>query len=105
MMSARAAFRLSALVLNPWFIFTQAPFAARKARGLIERLRVDLPAMNLSGMLGLIDLSDARLLVHQGKRAEARDLVERIKRRLLDAGIEHVPGPVMALAAEVERRA
>ena len=68
-MSARAAFRLSALVLNPWFIFTQAPFAARKARVLIERLRVDLPAMNLSGMLGLIDLTDARLLVHQGKRA------------------------------------
>jgi len=96
---------LSALVLNPWFMFTQAPFAARKARRLIERLRVDLPALNLSGMLGLIDLSDGRLLVHQGKKTEARECLERIQRRLLDAGIEHVPGPVMALAAEIERRA
>ena len=96
---------LGALLRNPWFVFTQAPFAARKARALIERLRVELPAKNMSGMLGLIDLCDGRLLVHQGETAQARECLGRITRRLRDAGIEHVPAPVAALAAEIERRA
>jgi hypothetical protein len=95
---------LSALVRNPWFVFTQAPFAARKARALIERLRADLPAMNLSGMFGLVDLCDARLLLHQGKIADARDRLERIQCRLREAGIEHLPATVTALIAEIERR-
>jgi hypothetical protein len=58
----------------------------------------------MRGMLGLVDLCDGRLLVRQGKRAEARECLERIQQRLRDAGIEHLPGPVIALAAEIERR-
>ena len=95
---------LGALVSNPWFVFTQAPFAARRARSMIECFRAELPAKNMSGLLGLVDLCDARLLVHQGKTAQARECLEQIQRRLRDAGIEHLPATVTALAAEIERR-
>lgn len=54
-------------------------------------------------MLGLLDLCEGRLLVHQRKKAQARVCLERIQRRLHEAGIEHVPAPVAALAAEIEQ--
>ena len=85
-----------------WFIFTQAPFAARKARRLIERLRAEAEQKDLRGFLGLIDLCEGRLLAHQGKQAQAREALERIRRFLAAAGVEHVPAPVAALAAEIE---
>ncbi|MBI1814211.1 MAG: AAA family ATPase [Deltaproteobacteria bacterium] len=93
---------LGALIRNPWFVFTQALFAARKARRLIERLRAEANERNLRGMHGLIDLCEGRLLAHQGKKAQAREVLERIRRRLAEAGVEHVPAPVAALAAEIE---
>lgn len=92
-----------ALVRNPWFVFTQAPFAAHKALALIERLRIDLPERNSDGSLGGVDLCDGRLHVRQGKTVQARECLERVRRRLRDAGIDHVPAPVAALAAEIER--
>lgn len=61
--------------------------------------------MNLSGMLGLVDLCDGRLLVRQGRTAQARECLDRIRHRLRKAGIEHLLGPVTALAAEIEQRA
>jgi hypothetical protein len=93
---------LGAILRNPWFVFTQAPFAARKARALIERLRAQADAQGMRGYLGLIDLGEGRLLAHQGKRAQARATLERIRRRLMEAGVEHVPAPVAALAAEID---
>jgi class 3 adenylate cyclase/tetratricopeptide (TPR) repeat protein len=93
---------LGALLRNPWFVFTQAPFAARKARRLIERLRAEADQKDLRGFHGLIDLCEGRLLAHQGKKAQAREVLERIRRRLDEAGVEHVPAPVAALAAEIE---
>ncbi len=93
---------LAALLGNPWFVFTQAPFAARRARSMIERFRAELPAKNMSGMLGLVDLCDGRLLVSRGRKAQARECLDRIRQRLRDAGLEHVPAPVAALTAEIE---
>ena len=93
---------LGAIVRNPWFVFTQAPFAARKARRLIERLRAAAEQKDLRGLLGLIDLGEGRLLSHQGKKAEARAVLERIRRFLAAAAVEHVPAQVAALAAEIE---
>jgi class 3 adenylate cyclase len=93
---------IAALLRNPWFVFTQAPFAARNARRLIERLRAEADQKNLRGFKGLIDLGEGRLLAHQGKKAEAREVIARIHRFIADAGVEHVPASVAALAAEVE---
>jgi hypothetical protein len=56
----------------------------------------------LRGFKGLIDLGEGRLLAHQGKKAEAREVIARIHRFIADAGVEHVPASVAALAAEVE---
>lgn len=95
---------LGVLMRNPWFVFTQAPFAAHKARGLIERLRVELQERNLSGLLGLVDLHEGRLLAHQGKKEQAQECFERIQRRLRDAGVDQVPAPVAELAAEIASR-
>ena len=93
---------LRAIVFNPWFVVTQAPFAARKAGILIERLRAEADSRGVRGFLGLIDLAEGRLLAHQGKKARARATLERIRLRLREAGVDHVPSPVAALAAEVE---
>jgi hypothetical protein len=80
---------------------TQAPFAARRARGLIDRLRVDLEAKNMRGMLGMVDLDEARLLVHQRRNADASEVIQRIYRRLRQANLEALPAPVVALKAEI----
>jgi len=91
-----------ALLRNPWFVFTQAPFAARTGRRMIDRLRAEAAQKDLRGFLGLIALGEGRLLAHQGKKAEAREVLERIRRFLEAAGVEHVPAPVAALAAEID---
>lgn len=95
---------LAALPHNPWFVFTQFPFAARRGRTLIDRLRSELPALGLDGLLALLDLADGRLLIHQGRRAGAREALERIRRRLDDWGVERAPATVVALAAEIDRQ-
>ena len=46
---------ISAVVRNPWFIVTQAPFATRRAVAVITRLRGELEQKDLGGMLGLVD--------------------------------------------------
>ncbi len=92
---------LGAVLRNPWFVFTQAPFAARKARALIERLRVELLARHMRGALDLLDLYDGRLLVRQGKRTQAQECLARIQQHLRDAGIVDLPPPVAALATEI----
>ena len=51
----------------------------------------------------LVDLCDARLLIHQGRRAHARECRDRIRQRLREAGMEHLPGPVASLATEIEQ--
>ena len=88
------------LIRNPWFVFTQAPFAARNARQLIDRLRIECELKNTRGYLGLVDLFEGRLLAHQGKKQQAKEIVERIRRRLDEAGVESTPAPVTGLMAE-----
>ncbi len=73
-----------------------------KARRMIARLRAEAEQKDLRGFLGLIDLGEGRLLAHQGKTAPAREVLARICRFLDAAGVEHVPAPVAALAAEIE---
>lgn len=92
---------LGAVLRNPWFAFTQAPFAARKARALIERLRGELPARHLRGALDLLDLYDGRLLVRQGKKTQAQGCLARIQQHLRDAGVGDLPAPVATLASEI----
>lgn len=94
---------LGAILRNPWFVFTQAPWAARKARGLIDRLRAQAEQNDLRGLHGLIDLGEGRLLVHQGRKAQARQALERIRHRLDAAGVEREGAAVGALAAEIGR--
>ena len=94
---------LGMLLRNPWFIFTQAPFAARNARRLIQRLRAEFERDDVRGFLNLVDLGEGRLLAHQRKKAQATLCIERIQLRLREGGIEHDPAPVAALAAEIER--
>lgn len=96
--------RLGPLLRNPWFVFTQAPFAARRARVLIERLRVEFAQWGGHGLLGMVDLCDAQLLVREGKTAQARECLERIEQRLREAGIEDQSAPLKALAAQIRRR-
>ena len=93
---------VGALIRNPWFVLTQAPFAARRARALIERLRAEAVAKELNGMLNMVDLCDARLRAHQGKPGQARECLDRIESRLRDAGIDHVPVALQKAAAEIE---
>lgn len=66
----------------------------------VARLRAEAGQKDLRGFHGLIDLCEGRLLAHQGKKAQAREVLQRIRRRLDEAGVEHVPAPVAALAAE-----
>ena len=79
---------ISSLIRNPWFVFTQAPFAAQKARRLIDRLRIECEEKNTRGYLGLVDLFEGRLLAHQGKKLKAKEVVDRIRCRLNEAGVE-----------------
>ena len=92
---------LSAVVRNPWFVLTQAPFAASRAGALIIRLRRELKDKDLSGMRGLVDLGEARLLSHRGRKSEAREVLQSIQVRLEDAGVDPIPAPVRAIVAEV----
>jgi hypothetical protein len=46
----------AALPRNPWFVFTQLPNAARRGRVLIDRLRAELPALCLTGLIALLNL-------------------------------------------------
>jgi len=96
---------LGAIVRNPWFVFTQAPFAARNARRLIDRLRAEFERDDLRGFLNLVDLGEGRLLVHQRNKVQAAVCLKRIRLRLREGEIAHDPGPVVALAAEIERLA
>jgi len=59
---------LGMLLRNPWFVLTQAPFAARKARLLIDRLPARFEQEGMRGSLAMIDLGEGRLLVHQRKK-------------------------------------
>ncbi len=45
---------------------------------------------------------DGRFVAHQREQAQALECLERIHRRLRDAGIAHVPAPVAALAREID---
>lgn len=92
------------LLGNPWFVFTQAPFAARKANALIVKVRNLCEAKGITGPLNLVDYSEGRLLIHQGKVAGATECLNRIRSRLRNAGIEQDPAPVEALAEEIARR-
>jgi hypothetical protein len=95
---------LGVLARNPWFVFTQAPFAARKAAALIDHLRTELPRRHQSGLLFYVDLYEAMLCSAQGKSARARECLQRVKKYLLDAGIEQVPSQVASLEAEIDAR-
>ena len=99
----KVAFRT--LLRNPWFVFTQAPFAARWARALIQRLRVELVERNAAGFMCNVDLCDGRMLLRQGKLLEARQCLDWILSRLQQAGIDHIPAPIAVLVAELEQRA
>jgi hypothetical protein len=92
------------LARNPWFVFTQAPFAARKAAALIEHLRRELPRRHQSGYLWYCDLYEAMLCAAQGKNALARECLQRFKQYLLEAGIEQVPAQVAQIEAELDAR-
>jgi len=95
---------LGVLARNPWFVFTQAPFAARKAAALIEHLRAELPRRQQAGYLFYVDLYEAMLCAAQRKNARARECLQRVRQYLLDAGIEQVPARVAALEAELDAR-
>jgi len=91
-----------ALLLNPWFVFTQAPFAGHRARALIAKCRTEAEGLNFRGLLGLIDLCEARLLAHKGRRAAARKVLDCLRERLQRAGVDPSPAPVRELAAEID---
>ena len=93
---------LGVLVRNPWFVFTQAPFAARKAAALIEHLHVELPRLQQAGYLPLVDLYEAMLCAAQRNSARSRECLQRYRQYLLDAGIEQVPARVTELEAELD---
>jgi hypothetical protein len=95
---------LGVLARNPWFVFTQAPFAARKAAALIEHLRAELPRRQQAGYLFYVDLYEAMLYAAQRKSGRARECLQRYRQYLLDAGIEQVPAQVAQIEAELEAR-
>jgi hypothetical protein len=96
--------RLGVLARNPWFVFTQVPFAAGKAAALIEHLRIELPRRHQSGYLPYVDLYEALLCVAQGKSARARECLQCYRQYLHNAGIVQVPAPVAKIEAEIAAR-
>lgn len=100
-----AKVQLKILLRNPWFVFSQAPFAARWARALVQRLRMEFFERDAAGLLTNVELCDGRLLLRQGKSLEARQCLDRILSRLQQAGIDHIPAPIAVLAVELEQRA
>lgn len=57
------------------------------------------------GTMNLIELAEARLRVHRGDVAAARDGLARIEARRREAGLDDRPAALQALAEEIERRA
>lgn len=96
---------LSVLLRNPWFTFTQAPYAARRAAAAIAKLRADITAAGHWGQMNLVDLADGRLQVHLGKVDAARECLARIDGRRCDAGLGDRPKAVQGLADEIASRA
>lgn len=92
---------VGALFRNPWFVFTQAPFAARKARRLAARLRETCPSSGFDGLLNMVDYCEGRLLAHQRRQADADACLQRIRERLRQAGVETDTSAVTALAGEI----
>jgi class 3 adenylate cyclase/tetratricopeptide (TPR) repeat protein len=90
-----------ALMRNPWFLLTQAPFAAGYAIRLIRRLRGQVEANGAHGFDGAIDLAEARLLAHQGRHRQARVLLDRMRERLRGLDLENEPMTLARLAAEL----
>jgi hypothetical protein len=70
---AKAKPPLGVLLRNPWFVLTQAPFAARKARSLIDHLRAVITEQARYGSRIMVDFYDARLRVCRHNKAEARE--------------------------------
>jgi hypothetical protein len=56
----------------------------------------------LHGFDTVLGLYKGRLLAHQRKKAEAREVAARLRQRIADAGIEGVPRAVQELEAEIE---
>ena len=93
---------LSALLRNPWFTFTQAPFAARTSRRLMAELQRDCDEFGMHGLANLLDLGQGRLLARRGSTDAARACVGRIKNRLHEAAIASQPVSLSALATEID---
>ena len=93
----------SALMRNPWFVFTQAPLARRRAHALIAHMSRGAEDIGYTGLLALVDLTQGRLLTHAGRKAEAREALDRLRERLRRGGADPSPEPVVALAAEIDR--
>lgn len=93
---------IGAILRNPWFVFTQAPFATRNARRMIKRLRLELPQNSMHGFLGIVDLCEGRLLAHRGEQVQAQMVIQRIRTWLDEAGVEEVPKAVKELQAQVD---
>ncbi|MGB7306381.1 MAG: adenylate/guanylate cyclase domain-containing protein [Burkholderiaceae bacterium] len=91
------------LAANPWFVFTQAPFAAGKARALARQLRADATATDSAGIFLLLDYAEARLLAHRRKKKDAALVLARIRSQLRAAGTDHDPAAVVALTQEIEK--
>jgi len=93
---------LGVLLRNPWFVTTQAPFAARKARALIDRLRAAYTAAGAHGALNTVDLCEARLQARRRDKVGARAILDRLAARLRDEGIDPLPPAVRAVEVEIE---
>ncbi len=93
---------LTALLRNPWFTFTQAPFAARTSRRLMAELQSDCAAFGMHGLANLIDLGQGRLLAGRGSADAARACVDRVKNRLHESAIASEPVTLSALIAEID---
>lgn len=96
---------LRALLGNPWFTFTQAPFAARRAAAQITQVRADAAAAGRWGYTNLVDLADGRLQAHLGRLDAARECLARIDARRREAGLGDRPKAVREWADEIDRRA
>ena len=92
---------LSTLLRNPWFTFTQAPFAASTGWRLMAELRNDCTEFGLHGLANMLDLGQGRLLARRGRADAARACTDRIKSRLDDAAIATQPTTLSTLISEI----
>ena len=93
---------LSALLRNPWFTLTQAPFAARTSRRLMAELQSDCVAFGLRGLANLLDLGQGRLLAQQGRADAARACVARVRNRLSEVAPTSQPMALSTLSSEID---